>query len=118
LVSGSDEPLALVLCTAPPDDALRIARALVERRLAACVNVVPGVTSVYRWAGAIHEDRESTLLVKTRRALVESLTAAIGELHPYAVPEVIAIGLDPGAGNPEYLAWVRSETAPPGDAGP
>ena len=69
-MTEEDDRLCVVLCNAPPDDALRIARALVERRLAACVNVVPGVVSVYRWEGALHEDQESTLLVKTRIAKV------------------------------------------------
>lgn len=110
MVSGSDERLSLVLCNAPPEAALRLARELVERRLAACVNVVPGVTSVYRWEGSLHEDQESTLLVKTRAALVDALTSAIRELHPYEVPEVIAVPLEPGAGNPAYLAWVLDET--------
>jgi len=112
VVSGGDERLSLVLCNAPPDDALRIARVVVDRHLAACVNVVPGVTSVYRWEGAMHEDQESTLLVKTRASLVDALTAAIREVHPYAVPEVIAVPIDPGVGNPAYLAWVRDETRP------
>ena len=109
-MSGGDERLSLVLCNAPPDDALRIARVVVEGRLAACVNVVPGVTSVYRWEGAIHEDRESTLLIKTRASLLDELTAAIREAHPYAVPEVIVLPIETGVGNPAYLAWVRDET--------
>ena len=74
------------------------------------VDVVPGVTSVYRWEGAIHEDRESTLLIKTRASLLDELTAAIREVHPYAVPEVIALPIETGVGNPAYLAWVRDET--------
>jgi periplasmic divalent cation tolerance protein len=113
VVSESDERLSLVLCNAPPDAALRIAREIVERRLAACVNVVPGVTSVYRWQGAVHEDPESTLLMKTRVSLVEALTVAVRELHPYEVPEVIAVPLEQGAGNPAYLAWVLDETRTP-----
>lgn len=109
-MSPADERLSLVLCNAPPDDALRIARVVVERQLAACVNVVPGVTSVYRWEGAMHEDRESTLLIKTRASVLDALTAAIREVHPYAVPEVIAVAIEPGVGNPAYLTWVRDET--------
>ena len=106
------EPLSLVLCNAPPDDAVRIARALVERRLVACVNVVPGVTSVYRWKGELQVDAESTLLLKTRAALVADLTAAILELHPYEVPEVVALPLDVTTGNAAYHAWVLDETRP------
>lgn len=106
------EPLALVLCNAPPDDALRIARALVERRLVACVNVVPGVTSVYRWKGEVQADAESTMLLKTRTALLPQLTSVLLELHPYDVPEVVALPLDMAAGNAGYLAWVLEETQP------
>jgi periplasmic divalent cation tolerance protein len=106
------EPLALVLCNAPPDDALRIARALVERRLVACVNIVPGVTSVYRWKGDVQVDAESTMLLKTRAALVPQLTIALLELHPYDLPEVVALPLDMTAGNLAYLAWVQGETQP------
>lgn len=102
--------LRLVLVNAPAKDAPVIARALIERRLAACVNVVPGVTSFYRWQGALEEDAESTLLIKTRATLVSALTDAVRELHPYDVPEVIALAIEPGAGNPAYLAWVADET--------
>ena len=105
--------LRLVLSNAPPDQAERIARALVERRLAACVNVVPGVVSFYFWDGALQRDAESTLLVKTRAELVGPLTDAIRELHPYSVPEVIAVPLAPGEGNGAYLEWVTRETASP-----
>lgn len=107
----SEPALRLVLVNAPPDRAPEIARALVERRLAACVNVVPGVRSFYRWQGKLEEDQESTLLVKTRADRVEELTRAVRELHPYEVPEVIALPIEAGAGNPAYLAWVASETA-------
>jgi periplasmic divalent cation tolerance protein len=102
--------LALVFCNAPAEVAVRIARRVVELRLAACVNVIAGVTSVYRWEGAIQEERESTLLLKTRMARVEELTAAIREMHPYDVPEVIAVPLEPSAGNPAYLDWILAET--------
>lgn len=104
--------LSLVLVNTPPADADRIARGLVERRLAACVNVIPKVSSVYWWEGELTSDDESTLLIKTRSALVPALTRAVLELHPYSVPEVIALPLDVALGNPAYLAWVRAETEP------
>jgi periplasmic divalent cation tolerance protein len=107
---SDDAPLAVVLVNAPPAVAPAIARALVERRLAACVNVVPRVASVYRWEGAVVEDEESTLVVKTRAALVDAIAAAMPELHPYAVPEVIALPIDAARGNAAYLRWVRAET--------
>jgi periplasmic divalent cation tolerance protein len=99
----------LILCTCPDaDSAARIARALVEERLAACVNRVPGLASVYRWQGEIHEDSEVLLLIKTRGELFESLRARLVALHPHDVPEVIA--LDIAAGHAPYLEWLRTET--------
>lgn len=85
-------------------DAERIARALVERRLAACVNVVPGLTSIYRWKGAIETDQELLLVIKTRPDRFEALRVALLELHPYEVPEVIAVPIT--AGHPPYLEWL------------
>lgn len=111
---GRDDlaPLVLVLVNAPPGEADRIARSIVEARLAACVNVIPSVRSFYVWEGRLTEDTEATLLIKTRASLVEALTAEVRAIHPYSVPEVIEVPLGPG-GNPAYLAWVRKETAEP-----
>ena len=113
-VSGlAEEPaLRLVLCNAPPDRAEQIARAVLEPRLAACVNIVPGVISLYWWDGAIQRDPESTLLIKTTADLVPAVTAALLAAHPYAVPEVIALPFVAGEGNAAYHAWVRAETSP------
>ena len=105
-----EAPLRLVLCNAPADQAEAIARAVLEKRLAACVNIVPGVVSLYWWQGALCRDGESTLLIKTRSDLVEPLTEAIRSAHPYDVPEVIALPLQAGEGNAAYAAWVRAET--------
>lgn len=105
-----EAPLRLVLCNAPADQAEVIARAVLEERLAACVNIVPGVVSLYWWQGALCRDGESTLLIKTRADLVEPLTEAIRSAHPYDVPEVIALPLQAGEGNAAYAAWVRAET--------
>jgi periplasmic divalent cation tolerance protein len=90
------------------EDARRIARALVERRLAACVNVVPGLTSVYSWKGAVESGDELLLVIKTRRTLFEALRAALLELHPYEVPELIALPVE--AGDARYLDWLRMNT--------
>lgn len=109
----AEEPaLRLVLCNAPPDRAEQIARAVLEPRLAACVNIVPGVISLYWWDGAIQRDPESTLLIKTTADLVPAVTAALLAAHPYAVPEVIALPFVAGEGNAAYHAWVRTETSP------
>jgi periplasmic divalent cation tolerance protein len=86
------------------EDAERIARALVERRLAACVNVVPGVVSVYRWKGAVEKDEERLLVIKTRAERLEALREALVELHPYEVPELVALPVE--AGHAPYLAWL------------
>ncbi len=101
----------LCLSTCPDaQTAGRIARALVEEKLAACVNRVPGVASIYRWQGAIHDDAEVLLLIKTTRERFEALRARLVELHPYAVPELVA--LDIADGHAPYLDWLRAETTP------
>ena len=85
-----------------------IARALVNERLAACVNVVPGVASIYSWEGKLEESREVLLVIKSRRALSARLTSRVRELHSYSVPEVVTVPI--ASGNPAYLAWVREST--------
>jgi len=97
--------MILVLTTAGSDEeAHNIARALVERRLAACVNIVPRVTSVYRWLGAIEEAEEWLLIVKTTLEAFERVRDAIKELHSYDLPECISIPIEEG--NPAYLKWI------------
>jgi periplasmic divalent cation tolerance protein len=100
-----------VLVTAPPGEAHDLARRLVERGVAACVNVVPGLRSVYRWEGALHDEPESLLLVKTVAARLPHLTAALDELHPYEVPEVLVLA--PEAGSSAYLAWLAQASHQP-----
>ncbi|KAM3843754.1 protein CutA [Vipera latastei] len=87
-----------------------LARALVEQRLAACVNVLPGVTSIYRWKGAVEEDAEVLLMIKTRSSRVSALAEYVRSVHPYEVAEVIAVPIQQG--NPPYLRWVE-EAVPP-----
>ena len=109
MAATSASELALVLTTLGADtDAAALARTLVEERLAACANVVPGVVSIYRWEGAIETAEERLLLLKTRAALVERLAERLIGLHPYAVPEVLSLEVDRGAA--AYLAWVAEET--------
>src|SRR4029453_11153260 len=96
---------AVVLSTVgTEDEASRMASALRGRRLAACGNVVPGVSSTYRWQGAVQTDREWLLVVKTRRDRFEAVRAAIRELHSYEVPEIVM--LDIADGDAAYLAWI------------
>lgn len=100
----------VVLVTAPsPEKAAELARALVEERLAACGNVVPGLRSIYRWEGELHDDAEALLLLKTTRARFDALRARVVELHPYDVPEVLALPVE--AGSAGTLAWIAAETA-------
>jgi periplasmic divalent cation tolerance protein len=91
-------------------DAQKIARALVEERLAACVNVVPGVMSVYRWKGAVEQEAELMLVIKTIGERVEPLKARLVELHPYELPEVVVIPI--GGGHAPYLAWLEEQVRP------
>jgi periplasmic divalent cation tolerance protein len=107
VVSGR---LRIFVSTAPPDLAPKLARTLVDEQLAACVNVVPGVRSIYSWKGETCDDAESILLIKTTTAQAADLAARLKELHPYDVPELVAIEILEGEGNPDYLAWVRSVT--------
>jgi periplasmic divalent cation tolerance protein len=86
------------------EDAERIARALVERGLAACVNVLPEVVSIYRWKGVVEREPERLLVIKTTAARFESLRQALVELHPYEVPELVALPIV--AGHEPYLAWL------------
>lgn len=104
--SAPEGELCIVLCTAPEKDADRLARGLVEGRLAACVARMP-LTSVYRWEGEIHEDAEIQLVVKTTRARFVAVRDWIASRHPYAVPEILCVPvLD---ASPAYAAWLRDE---------
>ena len=101
----------LVLVTAPSaDKAAELARTLVEEQLAACGNVLPGVRSIYRWEGKVHDEPEALLILKTRAALFEPLRERIVSLHPYQVPEVLR--LDVAAGHLPYLEWIGANVRP------
>ena len=99
-----DRTYCVGLCTCPPDKAEQIARELVRRRACACVNVIPGLTSVYEWKGAVEQDAESLLVIKTRADRFADLEAAVAELHPYEVFELIALPVE--RGNAAYLGWI------------
>jgi len=95
----------LVLTTAGSQEEARIiARALVERRLAACVNIVPKVESIYRWKDAVEEAQEWLLLIKTSGGVFDQVRAVIQELHSYKVPECICLAIEDGS--PGYLDWI------------
>jgi periplasmic divalent cation tolerance protein len=97
-----------VLVTSPPDRAPEIARAIVEERLAACASILPAVRSIYSWQGKLCDDGEALLVIKTRPERFERLRARIVELHPYEVPEIVALPIV--AGHEPYLAWVEGST--------
>lgn len=104
--------LRLVVCNVP-DAAVgeAIARALIEEGLAACVNLLPGVRSIYRWQGAVEQADEFTLLVKTVMQRQQQVQKRIADLHPYDIPEILVLSVADGL--PAYLQWVRDETSPP-----
>ena len=91
-------------------DAARVVRALVEERLVACGSLLPGARSIYRWKGAVADEREVVVLMKTRKQDWPALLARLHELHPYEVPECVAVRL--AAGAPRYLAWLEESLAP------
>lgn len=108
MATESDAPL-VVLCTAPDEEvAARLARGLVETRLAACVNVIPGLRSFYTWKGEVQDDREVQLFIKTRRGRLAEVERWITEHHPYEVPEIVALAV--ADGSKPYLDWLRAES--------
>lgn len=106
---------AIVYSTCPDAQTARdIGRALVVAKLAACVNILPGMTSIYQWDGEVSTDDEVVMIIKTRKALVEKVIAEASAQHPYDTPAFLA--LDVVVGAPAYLSWIMSETlAPAGD---
>ncbi len=90
-------------------DAERIGRALVGERLAACVNIVGGMRSLYWWDGAVQQAGETILIAKTRTSLVDRLTERVRELHDYDCPCIVSLAID--GGNPAFLDWIEAETA-------
>ena len=101
------EPLLVLVTAGSHAEAEAIAGALVAERLAACVNVVPGITSIYRWQGEVQRDQEWLLLVKSRRDVLEDLVRRVRELHSYDLPETIALPLV--GGSAPYLEWLVGE---------
>jgi periplasmic divalent cation tolerance protein len=108
----TDKIVVLSTCDSE-DEAAQVARALVEKRLAACVNIIAGARSIYRWKDSIEDSPEWLLVIKSRRGLFDSLRAEIAKLHTYEVPEVIALPVVEGSET--YLAWLDRELAPDPD---
>lgn len=104
-----DKPCRLVFCTCPDaSTAEHLAATLVEERLAACAKLIPGLTSIYRWEGALQRDSEVLLLLKTRAEHFERLAERLRALHPYNLPEIVAVAISEGS--PAYLGWLLAST--------
>jgi periplasmic divalent cation tolerance protein len=101
------EPMLVLVTAGSQEEAEAIGAALVAERLAACVNIVPGITSIYRWQGEVHRDGEWLLVVKSRRDVLDELVQRVRELHSYDLPETIALPLV--GGSAPYLAWLVGE---------
>ena len=107
-VRNGDE--IVVYVTAPnEDEATGIAKALVEAKLAACVNIISNIRSIYSWQGNLEDDSEVLMIIKTRKQLFDSLTVEVKKLHSYDVPEIIALPIS--LGSEDYLGWIRESTA-------
>jgi periplasmic divalent cation tolerance protein len=109
------EYIVVLITASNEEEAVKIAKELVAGRLAACVNIVRGLRSLYRWQGRIEDENEVLMVAKTRRELFEGLQQKVKELHSYSVPEIIALPVV--AGSEDYLRWLSEETAPrPGES--
>ena len=107
---GMNKAIHIVFVSCPPSAASSLAETLVEQGVAACVNIVPVMSSVYRWQGATHCDEETLLLIKTTRARYPALQARLPALHPYELPELVAVEVVDGL--PAYLRWLAESTRP------
>ena len=102
------DAVVVLTTVATSDEAVQLVRSLLERRIIACGTILPGSRSLYRWEGKIADESEVVVLLKTRSARIESLEMAFAELHPYKVPELLALPVN--AGTRKYLAWISGET--------
>jgi periplasmic divalent cation tolerance protein len=102
------DAIVVLTTVASDDEAVKLVRALLERRLIACGTLFPGARSMYRWQGKVADESEVVIMLKTRSARLDSLRTAFGELHPYKVPELLAIPVEGGLD--KYLEWINGET--------
>jgi periplasmic divalent cation tolerance protein len=104
-----DDLMLVITTVAAEPDAERLVGALLEQRLVACGNVLPGVASIYRWQGQVQREAELIVLLKTTRSRVDEVLKAAARLHPYEVPELLAVAID--GGSAPYRRWVKEETS-------
>ena len=104
----SSDAIVVLTTLASESEAVKLVNTLLERRLIACGTIVPAARSLYRWKGKLADETEVLVLLKTRSARIEALEMAFDELHPYKVPELLAIPVT--AGNAKYLGWIGAET--------
>ncbi|MFZ6017423.1 MAG: divalent-cation tolerance protein CutA [Nitrospirota bacterium] len=102
------DEIVVFITTSSEDEAVKIARALVEARLAGCVNIIRNIRSIYSWQGKIEDEPEVLMVVKTQKALFDNLSKKVKELHSYTVPEIIAMPIVEGS--EDYLKWLREVT--------
>ena len=108
-IKNSTTRSLIILNTCPDQEtANKLATLLVEKRLAACVNIIPGLSSVYQWQGEIHNDQECLLIIKTSEPRYKAVEQELKEHHPYELPEIIAVPVEKGEKN--YLNWIQSAT--------
>ncbi|MGQ0672165.1 MAG: divalent-cation tolerance protein CutA [Hyphomicrobium sp.] len=107
-MQANDKPVLVYTTHASREKAEAMAARLVERRLAACVNILPGMTSVYRWEGRIETAAEVVMLIKTRGTLTDEVMAAVRREHDYATPALMVLPIE--AGSPDYFRWLMAET--------
>lgn len=101
----------IILCTCPnKDSATAVANTLVSKRLAACVNILPGLTSVYHWQGNIESSEECLLIIKSTQKVYPEIESAIRQTHPYELPEIVAVPIEKGL--EDYLAWIEQNVLP------
>lgn len=108
--SGMNTKFLIIFCTIPDEDsALAISKALVSEKLAACCNIVRGLRSIYSWKETVHDDSELLLLIKSKTSAFEKLERRIIDLHPYQVPEILAVPVYKG--NENYLKWIEENVS-------
>ncbi len=107
-VTGKTGHIVVFITVSSPEEGEKIGKALVEKRLAACVNIIPGLRSIYRWEGKICDDRELLLIAKTTEELFKELEQEVKSQHSYKVPEIIALQIVNGS--EDYLSWIDENT--------